>query len=482
MVSKPKMFLFLQLLILSLTYAIQSKMKISQLLRLSIFSLLLFMIACNSEDTVTTLSTDAQITSFSLTANDTVLTNLDDVFFTIDQNKEEIFNADSLPVGTTFTKLLAEISFSSASKATIRYASGDTLNYSSTDPIDFTGAFKIEVVAYDGVTSKTYNVKLNVHKQEPDSMQWTMLTHPMWNLDYSSSKTIQFNNQFLTYFETVSSKDLYTSSVNDGNIWKRESLTGFPADALINTITEFNGKLYMSTSGSQLFKTTDGKNWTLASAIETGFITPVGVLKDQNGIERLIVERIINDTYYLAYTTDGLSFSICGDLSLPADFPIKNFSTINSPGTKYNKLSVIGGIAPNGDILSSLHQLYWDRYGFHIAYNLNNNNITGYSGFAKRKGAMAYYYDNKMMLSGGNTADTTYNDVFTSIDNGISWQRQDSLLNHDSKFSDFKGRADASTYVDPNNNVWVFGGIGEGGTILNEVWRGKINRLGFLNK
>lgn len=479
MVSKPKMFLFLQLLILSLTYAIQSKMKINQLFRLSIFSLLSFMIACNSEDTVTALSTDAQITSFSLTANDTVIKKLDQVFFTIDQLNEEIYNADSLPVGTDFTKLLAQISFNSASKAIIRYSSGDTLNYSSTDPIDFSVPFKIEVVAYDGVTTKTYNVKLNAHLQEPDSMQWNMLKYPMWDFDFSKNKSVQFNDKFYTYFETPSSYKLFSSSTSDGNNWNSEDLNGFPEDALIYTITKFNNKLFLTTSGNLLYTSTDGKNWTLLTG-QLGFITPVGVVRDNIGIEHLIVEKVTGNDYYLAHSIDGTTYTEYTEngskVILPSDFPQREFATITTPGSKSNKLSILGGIATNlnNAVLSSVHQMYWDRYGLHIAYNLNNN-----SGFANRKGAMAYYYDDRMMVGGGNANDTIYNDLFTSIDNGISWQRQDSLINFP---MDFIPRANASTYVDSNNFVWVFGGIGEGGIALKEVWKGKINRLGFLNK
>lgn len=453
-------------------------MKIKQLFRLSIFAILVLMFACNTEDTATTLSSDAEITAFSLTANDSVMTDLDLVFFTIDQQKGEIYNADSLPVGTEFTKLLAGITFNSASKATIHYQSGDSLSYSSTDSIDFTHPFTIEVVAYDGVTKKEYDVKLNVHKQEPDSMQWNLLTSNIWSFGYNSSKTVHLNAKFLTYFDNSLSYSLFSSPENSGIQWNSESLNSFPANANISTITAFNGAIYMTTEDSQLYKSTDGQNWTIATS-ETGFVTLLGVLKDNTGSERLIAEKKNNNVYFLAGTTNGSIFSNCGDASLPVDFPKSDFATITGPGSKSTKLSIIGGIAPNGTILSSLHQMYWDQYGFHCGYNINNNDIEGYKGFAKRKGAMAYYYNGKMLVSSGNTNDTIYNDVFTSIDNGISWQRQDSLINLP---LDLHPRANASTYIDANNFVWIFGGKGDGGVLLKEVWKGRINRLGFINK
>ena len=90
---------------------------------------------------------------------------------------------------------------------------------------------------------------------------------------------------------------------------------------------------------------------------------------------------------------------------------------------------------------------------------------------------MAFYYDGKMVVAGGQG--NSYNkDLYTSIDNGISWQRQDSMINLP---KDFSARANASTYVDDNNFVWIFGGNNEAGPV-KEIWRGRINRLGFLNK
>ena len=70
---------------------------------LCIAALFLSGISCNStddEEITYTISESVRVTSFSLAANDSVLANLDTVFFTIDLNGGQIFNADSLPVGT----------------------------------------------------------------------------------------------------------------------------------------------------------------------------------------------------------------------------------------------------------------------------------------------------------------------------------------------------------------------------------------------
>ena len=62
--------------------------------------------SCNSDDSQyeviedTTVS-NVSLTAFSLEQNSKVAANLDSLFFTVDLNKGRVFNADSLPVGTT---------------------------------------------------------------------------------------------------------------------------------------------------------------------------------------------------------------------------------------------------------------------------------------------------------------------------------------------------------------------------------------------
>ena len=89
---------------------------------LCIAALFLSGISCNStEDDVIsyTVSESVRVSGFSLAANDSVLAHLDTIFFTIDLNKGQIYNADSLPVGTDVSALIANISFDNVAQAKI---------------------------------------------------------------------------------------------------------------------------------------------------------------------------------------------------------------------------------------------------------------------------------------------------------------------------------------------------------------------------
>lgn len=102
-------------------------------------------IACNEDsDAPTILNGGAAVTSFSLSENNNILSNLDSVYFSIDLDKARIYNADSLPYGTRINKLIPVIVTTGVSVAELHIPRGNNLpdsimNYltNSTDSVDF---------------------------------------------------------------------------------------------------------------------------------------------------------------------------------------------------------------------------------------------------------------------------------------------------------------------------------------------------------
>ena len=138
----------------------------------------MFSAGCNSDTDGIDIAGDfgnCTVTSFSLQKDDSVLAYLDSVFFSIDVVNAEIFNADSLPKGTDVSKLLVNVSTSSARSCELTYRIPGTLrdttvNYvdEPNDSINFAdGPVKMVVTSYDGQTKMTYNVRVNVHEVNP---------------------------------------------------------------------------------------------------------------------------------------------------------------------------------------------------------------------------------------------------------------------------------------------------------------------------
>lgn len=139
------------------------------------------MIGCNdtvSETEFTYGST--QLKSFKLVSQDTVLNNLDSVFFSIDLVDARVFNADSLPFGTKVDKLAVNLTTDACSTIELKFKSvysgnDTTVNYmtNSTELINFaSGPVTLHLVSFDKSAERDYQIKVNVHQTVPDSLYW----------------------------------------------------------------------------------------------------------------------------------------------------------------------------------------------------------------------------------------------------------------------------------------------------------------------
>ena len=98
--------------------------------------------------------------------------------------------------------------------------------------------------------------------------------------------------------------------------------------------------------------------------------------------------------------------------------------------------------------------------------------------FDKQEGVAVTEYDGKFfMLSGINESGKATSDIYLSRDGGISWNVSDTLVVMP---QDFKARGYSSIHVDDEQFMYLFGGKETtDSNVLNQIWRGRINRLGF---
>ena len=157
-------------------------------------------VSCNKDDDkdddTFTYSTSKQTTlikAFGLQADNAVLANLDSVHFTIDYDNGLIYNADSLPVGTDISKLKVTVQFLNTVNSAVFKITGasrqadTTITYttSMSTSLDFTGKTVLTVTSADEKQVKDYDVKVLVHKVNPDSLIWPM----SWRRDLAGYRT-----------------------------------------------------------------------------------------------------------------------------------------------------------------------------------------------------------------------------------------------------------------------------------------------------
>ena len=240
--------------------------------------------ACNDDsDSDTPLDNSAQsavmINTFSLQPNDSILANLDSVFFSIDLNAARVFNADSLPLGTRIDSLGVNMTFSAVSLAEITMPNENgvdtTFNYleNTSKAVNFSRGFvTLRLKSADEQSQLTYRIYVNVHKMKPDSLAWgdaAWADCPTGLAAPAEIHALEYEGKALCFSANETSGSRAVTANPALNSWTVEPLT-FPAGLDINTITAAPGALYAIVNGSELYRSADmGSTWTSLGASMT---------------------------------------------------------------------------------------------------------------------------------------------------------------------------------------------------------------------
>lgn len=466
-------------------------MKIRKIYFLALSVLGLGVAACSDDTTELDESsyTDALVSAFNLADNSNVMDDLSSVYFTINQYGEpdkdgnlvgQIYNADSLPYGTRVDSLYAEISFSSPKSVTL-YTATDTTEYSSTDSINFTRPVLMKVIAANGVNTKYYTIKVNVHQTIGDTIEWKQtVSNPLANAGtLRQQKAVPFNGSMYWYIENQNGYAVYTSALTNLNTWTAGTLQASGTAALgdLNTTKIFNNALYTVGSAGNLLVSANGTSW---SAANNGYVFTnlIGTLDGVNGkASRLLGIIKENGVYYFASSTNGTTWS--KEDEVPSTFPVSGFSDpIQYFGGTTQRITIVGGMTASG----TLSNATWSYDGINPWANLTEN--MSYIPAMQGASLIPYatdprYPDTIWMLFAGETSttgtDTYSSSIYYSSNKGVSWSAASKAMAFP---ADYTARAFASVYVNSEYYIYILGGTATSGD-LNQIWRGRLNQLGF---
>jgi hypothetical protein len=493
-----------------------------------------FVTSCNSDDSESTNDvysySSTLLTTFKLEANDSVLYSLDSVYFTIDPDKRVVYNADSLPVGTKVSSLCVDMEFATAvSKAVIKITGSKvhkdtTFNYTGTsDSIDFSGNVVMSVTSYDGKATRDYTLKVNVHKVEPDSLYWNQLSRrdlPNVNGTAEVEKAVAYQGNYLCLLrETGNIYTLSTASNPGQGTWSKTTVH-FPFTPYLPSFTATDDALYILDETSELYKSTDGVNWTDCntswSYIIGGYGSRLlGILRDGSVYKHDEYPRTATPT------------------EVESNFPVSETSQFVIADNKWvvNPQGVIaGGRLTSGKATNTVWGFDGEQWGLisspgnaKILPNLLSPVIFPYYTYYVNDTTFEATQHVTWFVMGGRLDDGSVNNVvYTSRDQGLLWRKGSDLVQLPSYMPAFydaqafvvkenlsvKSQSAVWTkinsrelpvwaFVDSRSSatmsrapstaitswdcpyVYVFGGFGSNGRLLNNIWKGVLNRLTF---
>ena len=451
-----------------------------------VMSASLLLTAClKKDDEETTYYSDAAITSFQLGTVKRMMTvkrsdGTDSTYWTsyaaggynfyVDQMNNVIYNPDSLLKGTKVSRMLCNIT--TYRNGVAYYVRNDSLfMYSSADSLDFSDSLRLRVYANDAKTSRDYVVKVRVHQEEGDSMNWTELT-PSVQAGFKTAKAMKAvaaGGRMFVFARQADGTHVYSTS--DGMTWT-EGTTVLGDSAWMSAVTT-GGQLY-TLYGGQLWTSVDGSSWS--------------ILAQADGKERLAAAGS-KDLYAIA--TDGRieAFSVDNTAWRQEDaddewtwMPREDLTYVVMPiaGNSKAERVVVMGNRKLDEYAKDTIALVWNKIseytqGSHT-YNwmrttnidvLSNENMPRLTGVA-----MAAYDGDLIAIGGqpkGDTKATAFGAFYRSKDKGIIW-RADKQLKVPEGFS----ADDVFTFcTDEDQFIWLFSG--KTGTL----WKGRHNRLGW---
>jgi len=464
-------------------------MKFNQFRLIFFLSTVILLSSCLGTTTTTVVSTDASFVSLTFATNDSI-PYLSTAVFTLGNNNS-VTNVDSLPYKTRVDSVYPTFKFVTSAAAVLYFPSGykyrkDSALITGTDTIDFRQTIRVRNWATDLKTHLEYYITTNVHKVDPEKYNWTKVSDNLNSINATSQKTVVLNNEMFYYSNDGTNAYVYTSI--NGTNWNQATVTGLPVNTPLTDMMQFNGKLYLTRDGYNIYSSSDGLTWTKNIASAFTFKSLLYIL---NGQLWAVVQSANDGSYHFSNSSDGVIWSMTTG-TIPDNFPVSDFASVTyNSATGQPKVLVLGGYSSTGNTLknnwSSEDGVYW------VDFSTENHTLDTLA-----IGASVIAYDNKLFVFGMRN-DNGYNHYKVSLDEGLSWQIPDTLRNKlpsdylakprsyqsavvfNPKTYDKVNSSVLQSEILNSNRIFIVGGK-YGLNNYSDIYTGKLNRLNFLRQ
>lgn len=473
-----------------------SKKTIAALMLAAVAPLLTSCLSDNDDDVV--YYDEAGITSFALTSVNQYTTTVDDegesttkktvvdgsaYKFYIDQLTGEIYNPDSLPYGCDAAHVLTTVTSKYSGTIVLKATDSDDLSYySSSDSIDFSTPRAIRAYSNSGLYYREYTVRVNVHQEEPDVMKWSQLATSSSLAALKGMRSVVAGGRLWVMGTDGTASHLYHTALTDGATWDEAALPTETDDEAWQSLTTWQGQPCWLSAGQCVCAT------LAPNGQPTGFAS-----YGQTSWPELRRLAGTDGSHLYAIGTDGQLWASPTDLSADDAWqqqPLDEASTLLPVGDLHllslpvrsnagaSRLVLVG----NRESDTDSHAMVWGRIvetdDDALQQPWSYCDVTADIRYPApyRENLQVVGYDSGMLALGGEGLGATAGTVtaldqfYLSVDGGITWQPSTTITLPDALTADSHSFALAS---DDTNHLWIVGG--ESG----QVWRGRLNRLGW---
>lgn len=449
---------------------------------------------------------NALVTSFSLNDNRTVCPALSSYAFSIDQygNSDPaladewpgagvIFNSDSLPYGSVPDSVTVSLSYTSP-QAVLFYQYDetgtvvDTVNFAKKTSIDFAdySRTRLEVTAQDGVTKRSYFVKVNVHQVIGDTIAWKYCAENLFDTTAVVGQRIEAVGRDLYWFvERADASQVVRKGSYDTRLteWGAEQPLQVPEALDLQTLYVWDGDLYAVSATGRLCASANGVNWAEVSDVYE-FVNLLGVtLKARHSSDSLHAIIRQEDGFRFAASADGTTW-VAGE-ALPSGFPVSGYTRPisiaprPSAGVVTSRLYIVGGRTAEGMLVSSTWTCdgrRWAEFPQRQLPAMTGASIVRYTLDTNRP-------ETFWILFAGETDNGVDGGLYFSENYGVSWKCLTAEYRSYTDMSGITPVAFASAFCDDENyRIYLAGGKDGAGVQTSDVVTGQLVKLTFRKR
>ena len=388
---------------------------------------------------------------------------------TIDQRNNIIENRDSLPYGSQLSAVLVTINFDGSMVAYREKGSNaEWTAYNSTDSLNLTKPLELYTVAGDAESSRIYTFKVNVHKQEGDSLYWDLCESEVAPLTgMSDMRAFVLNDKLMVLGQKTSGTFLAERSTTEPQgTWEETATTGLPLTTDVQTLCRQDGTLYLSTADGEIFSSTNAKDWQQTGTPYSTGLTLIG--KTAKFFYAISEDKLLRSADAESWEEDRLDTEAIM-------LPVSEIRTLITQQANGNSRIVMVGQREGND-----NAVVWNKMWNEtekeedaewVYFPISPDNRIP---CPRLQYLNLLSYDGKCIAFGGASTDESHkalDAMYISQDYGITW-RPDQELYMPVQLEGIEGPITST--VDKNNYIWI---------ITNaQVWRGRLNRLGFAQQ
>lgn len=388
--------------------------------------------------------------------------------FVIDHVRGKIYNPDSLPWRTDVSRVTVSATTRNSALIYIKSLTSDSLtHYQAEDSLDLRQPRVFRCLSLDGTGWRKYDVTVNVHQQDGTVFNWNRMDDQSQLTQMTAMKAVALGDSLYVFGNVGQATLVLGGSRADGKLRALTPDINTPIAANVcKGLVTMGRQIYFVNNGTVL-RTADGIHYAQMSRGDHHLVRLIAASRRE-------LFALTTDGSIVSSRDEGASWTTTtiGDDArlMPSEVAGYTCQPVRT-NDDVDRVMIVGSV--EGRALATAWTKISDYNDDKIVYPWVYVDVAADDRYALKayKGLTVTQY-NGGALAFGTDEEGNFSKLLFSQDGGITWKTTGSLAIP----AEFQSAGVAFAGVaDDDNYIWLLNSNGQ-------VWRGRLNRLGWLRR